>query len=101
MVLFQRQTAQAKGKYLKKQINFKVLGLLFLVTLFSKSLFGEELNSKIIKLAKSNVIFCHCLPASVGEEVTSKVLYGPNSIVFKQALNRIYIQMAIINWCLK
>ena len=48
MVLFQRQTAQAKGKYLKKQINFKVLGLLFLVTLFSKSLFGEELNSKII-----------------------------------------------------
>jgi len=60
-----------------------------------------QVNSKIIKLAKSNVIFCHCLPASVGEEVTSKVLYGPNSIVFKQALNRIYIQMAIINWCLK
>ena len=48
MVLFQKQTTQAKGKYLKNQINFKVLGFLFLVILFSKSLVGEELNSKII-----------------------------------------------------
>ena len=48
MVLFQNQTTQVKGKYLKNQINFKVLGFLFLFILFSKSLAGEELNSKII-----------------------------------------------------
>ena len=48
MVLFQKQATQAKGRYLKNQINFKVLGFLFLVILFSKSLVGEELNSKII-----------------------------------------------------
>ena len=52
MVLFQKQTTQVKGKYLKNQINFKVLGFLFLVILFSKSLVGEELNSKIIKYIK-------------------------------------------------
>ena len=49
MVLFQKQTTQVKGKYLKKQINFKVLGCFFLIILFSKNLVGEELNSKIIK----------------------------------------------------
>ena len=52
MVLFQKQTTQAKGKYLKNQTNFKVLGFLFLVILFSKSLVGEELNSKIITYLK-------------------------------------------------
>ena len=49
MVLFQKQTTQGKDKYLKKQINLKVLGFLFLVILFSKSVAGEELNLKIIK----------------------------------------------------
>jgi len=49
MVLFQKQTTQGKDKYLKKQTNLKVLGLLFLVILFSKNVTGEELNSKIIK----------------------------------------------------
>ena len=49
MVLFQKQTTREKDKYLKKQINLEVLGLLFLVILFSKSVVGEELNSKIIK----------------------------------------------------
>ncbi len=48
MVLFQRQTTQVKGKYLKKQINTNVLVLFFLVITFSKSLVGEELDSKII-----------------------------------------------------
>ena len=48
MVLFQKQTTQVKGKYLKNQINFRVIGFLFLIILFSKSLVGEELNSKII-----------------------------------------------------
>ena len=47
MVLFQKQTTLVKGKYLKKQTNFKVLVLFFLAILFSKNLVGEELNLKI------------------------------------------------------
>ena len=48
MVLFQSQTTQVKGKYLKKQINCKVLGLFLITILFSKNLVSEELNKKII-----------------------------------------------------
>ncbi len=48
MVLFQKQTTQVKDKYLKKQVNFKFLVLLFLIILFSKNLIGEELDLKII-----------------------------------------------------
>ena len=47
MVLFQKQATQVKDKYLKKQINFKIIGFLFLV-IFSKNLIADELNSKII-----------------------------------------------------
>ena len=49
MVLFQKQTTQAKDKYLKKLINFRILGCFFLIVLFSKNLVGEKLDSKIIK----------------------------------------------------
>ena len=58
-----------------------------------------QVNEKIMKLAK-DAIFMHCLPAS-REEVSSKVIYGKKSRVFEQALNRIFVQQAIIQWCLK
>ncbi len=47
MVLFQRQVAQAKDKYLKKQIDFKTIAFLLVVIFFSKNLISKELNSKI------------------------------------------------------
>ena len=58
-----------------------------------------QVNEKIMKLAK-DAIFMHCLPAG-REEVSSKVIYGKKSRVFEQALNRIFVQQAIIQWCLK
>ena len=58
-----------------------------------------QVNEKIMKLTK-DAIFMHCLPAS-REEVSSKVIYGKKSRVFEQALNRIFVQQAIIQWCLK
>ena len=57
-----------------------------------------QVNEKIMKLAQ-DPIFLHCLPAS-REEVSSKVIYGKKSKVFEQALNRIFVQQAIIQWCL-
>ena len=47
MVLFQKQITQAKDKYLKKQINFKVIAFLLIVIFFSKNLSSKELSSKI------------------------------------------------------
>ncbi len=60
-----------------------------------------QVNKKIMKLAKSDAIFMHCLPACRGEEVTSEVMDGKQSVVWLEALNRIYAQKSIIEWCLK
>ena len=58
-------------------------------------------NKKIMSNASNNVIFMHCLPAKRGKEVTSDVLDGKNSVVLKQAKNRMYIQQAILIYVLK
>jgi aspartate carbamoyltransferase catalytic subunit len=60
-----------------------------------------QVNKKIMKLAKTDAIFMHCLPASRGEEVTNEVMDGKQSAVWLASLNRIHIQKSIIEWCLK
>ena len=60
-----------------------------------------QVNKKIMKLAKKDAIFMHCLPASRGEEVTNDIIDGKQSVVWLEALNRIHVQKSIIQWCLK
>ena len=60
-----------------------------------------QVNNKIMKSAKKDSIFMHCLPASRGEEVTNEVMDGKQSAVWLEALNRIHVQKSIIEWCLK
>jgi len=60
-----------------------------------------QVNKKIMKLAKSEAIFMHCLPASRQKEVTNEVLDGKQSAVWLEALNRMHVQKSIIQWCLK
>ena len=59
-----------------------------------------QVNSKVMKLAKADAIFMHCLPASRGEEVTDDVMDGKQSVVWLEALNRIHVQKSIMEWCL-
>ncbi len=61
-----------------------------------KDLLAFQLNSDLMKKAKSNVLVMHCLPAHRGEEITDDVIDGPNSIVFDQAENRMHTQKAIL-----
>ena len=60
-----------------------------------------QVNKKIMKLAKGDAIFMHCLPANRGEEVTDEIMDGKQSVIWLEALNRIHIQKSIIRWCLK
>ena len=53
-----------------------------------------------MNLAKKNVIFLHCLPANRGDEVTSEIIDGKNSVVWQQAINRYHVQKSILLYCL-
>ena len=59
-----------------------------------------QVNKKIMKLAKSDAIFMHCLPVCRGEEATDEIVDGKQSVVWTQASNRVHVQKSIINWCL-
>jgi len=66
-----------------------------------KALRKYQVNKKLMRAAKSDAIFMHCLPASREEEVTSEVMDGKQSVVWLQAFNRIHAQKSIIEWCMK
>ena len=65
-----------------------------------KNLKNYQVNKKLMKQAKSDAIFMHCLPVGRGEEVTDDIIDGKQSVVWRQALNRVHAQKSIINWCL-
>lgn len=60
-----------------------------------------QVNSELMKYAKKDAIFMHCLPAIRGEEVTSEVIDGPQSVVYDQAENRLHAQKAVLYAFLK
>jgi ornithine carbamoyltransferase len=55
-----------------------------------------QVNSLLMKKAKKNAIFLHCLPAKRGQEVTSSVIDGPQSVVWDEAENRLHSQKALL-----
>ncbi|MBO9129764.1 ornithine carbamoyltransferase [Bacillus sp. 165] len=55
-----------------------------------------QVNEQLVEHAKQQYRYLHCLPAHRGEEVTSEVIDGPNSVVFEQAGNRLHIQKALL-----
>jgi ornithine carbamoyltransferase len=55
-----------------------------------------QVNQELVKHAKSDYSFLHCLPAHRGEEVTAEIIDGPNSVVFDEAENRLHAQKAVL-----
>ena len=55
-----------------------------------------QVNSDLVKYAKDDFIFMHCLPAHRGEEVTADVIDSDHSVVWDEAENRTYAQLAVI-----
>jgi ornithine carbamoyltransferase len=55
-----------------------------------------QINGKVMKWAKKEAIFMHCLPGYRGEEMTDEVIEGPQSRVFDQAENRMHTEKAVL-----
>ncbi len=59
-----------------------------------------QVNEELVRLAADDAVVMHCLPAHRGEEITADIIDGPRSIVWDQAENRLYGQMALLDWLL-
>ncbi len=59
-----------------------------------------RVDCRLMREAKPDALFLHCLPVHLGEEVTAEVFDGPQSVVFDEAENRIHAQKSILLWTL-
>jgi ornithine carbamoyltransferase len=55
-----------------------------------------RLDAALLALADREAVAMHCLPAHVGEEISADVLYGPRSLAWEQAENRLHTQKAVM-----
>lgn len=59
-----------------------------------------QVTSDMMKLANSDALFMHCLPAHRGEEVSADVIDGDQSVVWDEAENRLHAQKALLEFLL-
>jgi ornithine carbamoyltransferase len=57
-------------------------------------------DTDMMKAAKPDALFMHCLPAHRGEEVEADVIDGPQSVVWDEAENRMHVQKALMEYLL-
>ena len=57
-------------------------------------------DAAMMRAAKPDALFMHCLPAHRGEEVSAEVIDGPQSVVWDEAENRMHVQMALREYVL-
>ncbi|MCG5055267.1 MAG: ornithine carbamoyltransferase [Myxococcales bacterium] len=61
---------------------------------------GFCVDEDLMRLASPEAIVLHCLPAHRGEEIAEAVFEGPQSLVWRQAENRLHAQKALLEFLL-
>jgi len=61
---------------------------------------GFQVDAALMRRARKDALFMHCLPAHRGEEVTADVIDGPQSAVWQEAENRLHAQKALLEFLL-
>jgi ornithine carbamoyltransferase len=59
-----------------------------------------RVDKPMMRAAKKDALFMHCLPAHRGEEVAAEVIDGPQSVVWDEAENRLHVQKALMEYLL-
>ena len=67
----------------------------------TKAFAGYQVNKELLSHAAKDVMVMHCLPAHRGEEITSEVIDGIQSVIIDQAENRLHVQKAVLEILLK
>ena len=57
-----------------------------------------QVNADVMRNAKPDAVFMHCLPAHRGEEVSADVIDGSQSVVWDEAENRLHAQKALLEF---
>ncbi|MCF8198134.1 MAG: ornithine carbamoyltransferase [Sulfuritalea sp.] len=59
-----------------------------------------QVDAEMMRAARPDAVFMHCLPAHRGEEVAAEVIDGPQSVVWDEAENRLHTQKALMEYLL-
>ena len=68
--------------------------------LFRSDFEDWQVDAEMMRQARADALFMHCLPAHRGEEVAAEVIDGSQSVVWDEAENRLHTQKALMEYLL-